>query len=414
MKHGPVITLCVALLLLFSCFGTKEASLDGHWRAVWMSQAGEVPGDFFFETAEDGTLKGEIHNAAEVLKFSRIEKEGNHINLYNDRFESLISADIAEDRLSMSGKWSKQVGLPVEMPFQAFKGDMDRFPVDKYPPLEGTAPIQDISGTWKYIWEEYDPEGYLVMTISQEGERVTASVRSAIGDWRWLEGIYRNGRLELSLFNGTWVFLISAKMDENGTFHGIWVKSSNPPNKWYATKEDIDLPDTFKLSRITSEDGSFRFEFPSADDPETMISNEDPRFKVKPYVLALTTTGCPNGHDNAELLSKLYKDYKDKGLHMLFINYEMTKDLDLTLTRIKRFRKLFDLPFPIAYSMAMNKKECGDELPDLERFIAWPTTLFIGTDGKVKAVHTGMSGPGTGKHYLRLEERYRAAIESLL
>jgi hypothetical protein len=379
-----------------------------------MSQVGEVPGDFYFKTTEDGSLEGEIHNATEVIPFSKIEKTGNHINLYNEEFESLISADIAEDGQSMSGKWSKEVGLPVEMPFKAVKGDEERFPIEKYPPLGGKAPIQDITGTWKYLWEDGDPEDYSVITFKQEGEKVTASVRSAIGDWRWLEGIYRNGRLRMSLFNGTWVFLLSGEMDEKGVFHGIWVKSSNPPYKWFATKEEITLPDPFQLSQLTNNDGLFRFEFPSSDDPTQLINQKDPELKGRPYVLALTTTGCPNGHDNAVLLSKLFKDYHNKGLNMLFVNYEMTKDLDLALERIKRFRRLYDLPFPIVYSMAMDKKEAGEELPDLKRFIAWPTALFIGADGRVKAIHTGMDGPATGEHYIRLGQRYRDIIENML
>jgi hypothetical protein len=130
--------------------------------------------------------------------------------------------------------------------------------------------------------------------------------------------------------------------------------------------------------------------------------------------VALTTTGCPNGHDNAALLSKLYKDYHNQGLNMVFVNDEMTKDVDLTIARIKRFRKLYDLPFPIAYSLAMDKDAMSAELPDLKEFLAWPTTVFYGTDGRVAAIHTGMEGPATGPYYARLENRYRRIIESLL
>ncbi len=414
MKPKPTVCFFAFLILAWGCGGEKEAGLDGHWRATWTSQAGEVPVDMVFKTTAAGELEGEIHNAAEVIKFSGIEKKGKHLDLFIEAFESLMSVDIAENGRSMSGKWAKQVGAGVGMPFKAIKTDEERFPLDKYPPAEGEAPIKDISGTWRWDWEGGDPDGYLVASFKQDGEKVTASVRSSIGDWRWLEGVYRNGRLWLSLFNGTWVFLVRAEMDAGGKLNGIWVKSSNEPIKWTAVKQDIDLPDVFTLTELTNDKNLLRFSYPSSDDPGKMISNSDPEFQGKPLVVALTTTGCPNGHDNAALLSKLYKEYHPKGLNMVFVNDEMTKNVELTIARIKRFRRLYDLPFPIAYSLAMNKKEMTAELPDLKRYVAWPTTVFYGPDGKVAAIHTGMEGPGTGPFYIRLENRYREIIESLL
>jgi hypothetical protein len=413
MRLKSMLCLFLFLTLIWRCEG-KDAVYDGHWRATWTSQAGEVPVDVYFKSTAGGELKGEVHNATEVIKFSRIEKKGSHLDLYIDGFESLISVDIAENGRSMSGRWSKQVGMPVGMVFQAIKTDEERFPVGKYPPPEGEAPIKNITGTWRWDFEGASPEDYLVADFRQNGEKVTASVRSTIGDWRWLDGVYRNGHLWLSLFNGTWVFLVKAEMDAAGRIHGVWVKSSNEPVKWIAVKQEIDLPDVFSLTTLTNNQGLLRFSYPSSDDLGKRISNSDPEFQGKPLVVALTTTGCPNGHDNAALLSKLYKDYHNQGLNMVFVNDEMTKDVDLTIARIKRFRKLYDLPFPIAYSLAMDKDAMSAELPDLKKFLAWPTTVFYGPDGRVTAIHTGMEGPATGPYYARLENRYRRIIESLL
>ena len=416
MKNLIYSILILSLLIPFGC--RKEPPLqdiDGHWRAVWLSQGGEIPCDFIFKTSENGELRGEVHNAEEVIPFSRIERSGPHINLFIDIYECLISADIAEDGRSMTGNWSKKVGgTPVGLPFDAFRGDLDRFPVEKYPTLEGTAPIQDVSGTWKYVWDGGSPDEYMVMTFRQTGDRVTASVRSVFGDWRWLEGIYRNGRLRLSMFNGTWVSLLSAEMDRDGTLRGICVKRADAPRAWHAVREDVDLPDPFAIARLNNREGLFRFEYPLADSPETRISQNDPRFQGRPLVVAFTSSGCPNGHDNAALLSKMYRDYHQNGLEMLFVNYEFDDDLSIIQTRVRRFRDAFDLPIPIAYSLAKNKAAAGEELPDLERFVAHPTTFFLNREGRVAAIHTGMDGPATGGFYVKLEQKYRKIIESLL
>jgi hypothetical protein len=45
---------------------------------------------------------------------------------------------------------------------------------------------------------------------------------------------------------------------------------------------------------------------------------------------------------------------------------------------------------------------------------AFPTTIFIGRDGKVRKVHPGFDGPGTGKHHEDYKREFDAIIEELV
>jgi len=45
---------------------------------------------------------------------------------------------------------------------------------------------------------------------------------------------------------------------------------------------------------------------------------------------------------------------------------------------------------------------------------AFPTTLFLDGSGKVRAVHTGFSGPATGPEHDKLRSDFERLIESLL
>jgi len=405
--------LVLALFLIFSFSCQKQGSLDGHWRAIWISSGGEIPADMFLRTNESGQLKAEVHNASEVIKFDRVQREKNHLDFFIDHFECEISADLAKDGKSMNGKWSKQTGTPNEMPFSAIKGDLERFPKDKYPPPTVKSIVDDISGTWKWRFEgdEYDSVGM----FKQEGEKVTGTVRAIDGDFRWLEGVYRNGLLLLSSFNGSWVFLFKAEMDENGIFRGFWARGPREPIKWQALKDETaTLPDTFNLTELSNKERLIRFQYPLAEDPQRLISPSDPEFSGKPLLVALTMTGCPNSHQNAELLSQLYKDYHEKGLNMLSVQFELIKDVARIQSRIKIFKQKYDLPFPVLFSFAMSKEEVAKEIPDLERFLAWPTVVFIGPDGKVDSIHTGFDGPATGEYYLKMVQGYRERIERLL
>jgi peroxiredoxin len=280
-------------------------------------------------------------------------------------------------------------------------------------PSKEKAVRKDISGRWKIKFEG-EEDFFLAASFRQDGERLTANIRSTIGDLRYLEGVYRNGLMLLSCFNGTWAFIFKAEMDESGVLDGIWARGPREPYKWTATKEDFELPDPFSLTKLTNEEGLLRFKYPLAENPERMISNSDPEYQGKPLLVAFTMTGCPNSHDNAELLSQMYKEFQKKGLNILAINFELITDVAQIQARAKRFREEHNLPVPVLYSFAMSKAEIGEEIPDFERFLSWPTVAFYGPDGKVDCIHTGMDGPGTGQYYEKLVNEYRNRIEKLL
>jgi hypothetical protein len=45
---------------------------------------------------------------------------------------------------------------------------------------------------------------------------------------------------------------------------------------------------------------------------------------------------------------------------------------------------------------------------------AFPTTLFVGRDGRVRKIHSGFAGPGTGAHHAKLVAELQALLETLL
>lgn len=43
-----------------------------------------------------------------------------------------------------------------------------------------------------------------------------------------------------------------------------------------------------------------------------------------------------------------------------------------------------------------------------------PTTPFLGRDGRVRKIHSGFAGPGTGEHHTRMVAELETLIEELL
>jgi thiol-disulfide isomerase/thioredoxin len=412
MKTKLAVIFILTVILAVGCTSKKGPKLDGHWMASWESSGGEIPADMYIKTTENGEIEAEVHNDTEIVKFDRVLKTENHIDFYIDRYECMISADLSEDGMSMTGEWSKQTGTPNQMPFSAIKGDIERFPIEKYNPEPNDALLKDISGAWKVRFEgdKYDSMGL----FRQEGDRVTGTIRAIDGDFRFLEGIYRNGLLLLSSFNGTWVFIFRAEMDEQGLMKGYWARGPKPAVNWTATKEEPDYPDTWELTKLSNDDGVLSFSYPTADDSEQVISSSDPRFKGKPFLAAFYLSGCPNCHDSAEILSQLSKEFKGRDFEMAFIFYELTDRIERIKARVKLFLEEHDLPYPGLYSLAMSKKEIVQEIPDFRNFYAWPTVVFYNSEGKVAAIHTGVDGPATGEYHQKLIDQYRTKIEELL
>jgi hypothetical protein len=46
--------------------------------------------------------------------------------------------------------------------------------------------------------------------------------------------------------------------------------------------------------------------------------------------------------------------------------------------------------------------------------LAYPTTIFIDRGGRVRQIHTGFSGPGTGEHYEQLQQEFKTLVTTLL
>jgi hypothetical protein len=412
MKIKSLAILTILICLTAACAGKKDAVLDGHWRASWASSGGEIPVDLYLRTNAAGGLEAEVRNDSEVVNFSRVERLGNHVDFFIDRYECVINAVLAEDGKSMSGLWSKQTGTPNQMEFSAVKGDLERFPKETYSGLSSKVPFDEVSGTWKLRFEgdTYDSVGL----FRQKGERLTGTIRAIDGDFRYLEGVYRNGLFLLSSFNGTWAFLFKAEMNSQGTLHGFWARGPREPVKWTATREEPNYPDSFHITRLSNSEGRLRFRYPSADDPQRYVSNEDPEFQGKPLIAAFLLTGCPNSHDSGALLSQLYKEYHPRGLNMILIFYELSTDTKKIQARVRGFTEEHELPLPALFSMAMSKKEVAEEIPDFEKFFAWPTVVFYNARGKVDCIQTGIDGPATGQHYDSLLREYRNRIEKLL
>jgi hypothetical protein len=56
----------------------------------------------------------------------------------------------------------------------------------------------------------------------------------------------------------------------------------------------------------------------------------------------------------------------------------------------------------------------ADKIPQAVNLDAWPTTFFLGRDGRVRAVHAGFPGPASGELHREALREFEAQVELLL
>jgi len=417
--HLRILSLSLLLTVLLGCAPTDSSTsnapqgLEGSWRAVLLSPGGDLP--FAMEiTLDGGAFSGVVVNGTEESPFSSVRVEGDAITLEFDWYDSRIDARIEEDG-SLSGRWQKTAadfGISA-LDFLAVRDGSQRFlPVTEDAP---DAPA-DLSGIWRAEFTDEDGSEPAQGEFRQAGDgRVLGTFLTPTGDYRFLEGSYESGLLRLSTFDGAHAFLFHAKADSTGNLTGDFWSRDSYHATWTAVRDDgaeAILPDAWSLAGLTNDEGRFRFAFDDLDG-KTM-THEDPRFAGKVVIANVFGSWCPNCNDKAPLLAEWYRTYRDQGLEIVGLAYEYSGDTERDRVYVRKFADRHGVEFPLLLAGTSDKQAAAETLPDLTAVIAFPTSIFIGRDGRVRRIHSGFSGPGTGAHYDELVAEFEALIEALL
>ena len=142
------------------------------------------------------------------------------------------------------------------------------------------------------------------------------------------------------------------------------------------------------------------------------MSDTDAPFRGKVVLLAIGGSWCPNCHDEAPFLAELYRDYHARGLEIVGLMFESDADPALARPRVQSFIRRYGLKYPML--LAGTTETISQQLPQLVNFGAYPTTIYLGRDGRVRSVHAGFASPATGEEHVRLKAEVRELVERLL
>jgi peroxiredoxin len=396
------------LLILSSFFCTAQSPLTGFWRAEISTHGGPLP--FQFEV-NAGSVPGQwdikLINGSEKSSLGESYLRADSLVVPFDLYESELVFDISKNSVMKGFFVKKKNGSTLfKLAVTAKSGIADRF-------LNLKPATVNVSGKWMAdFFNDATNHSPGVGVFEQNGSQVSGTVLRISGDYRFLQGNVSGDSLLLSYFDGSNLYLIKTKI--TGTkLAGKFTSGLNGERNMLASLNPAAaLPDLKKLSFLKP--GYDRIDFKLPTTSGELISLQDERFKNKVVVIELMGSWCPNCLDESRYLSPFYKKYKDKGVEVIGLSFENSADLAISGPKINNFQKKIGISYPLLFAGTAEDKTIAQVLPMLGKMNGYPTTFIIDKKGIVREIHTGFSGPGTGKYYVDWIAEFEHTIQSLL
>ena len=269
-----------------------------------------------------------------------------------------------------------------------------------------------VNGKWRVEFEPNTKSSYPAVGLFQQDENtVSGTFLTETGDYRFLAGNTHNDSLYLSCFDGSHAFLFKAAL-VNDSLYGTFNSGNHWKSEWMGVRdENFELTNPEELTYL-KEGKEIAFSFNNLNGTEFSYPNENSKNKVT--IIQIMGTWCPNCLDETMYYKSLYEKYHDKGLEIISICYETGKTEEEQLKSIRNYKEKLGVDFTFLVGGTASKNKAANDFNMLNNIISFPTSIFIGRDGKVMRVHTGFNGPGTGVYYDDYVQKTNALIESLM
>lgn len=406
---NKTIIIAGLIPIIFSCQLKKETEVinspsAGMWRGIIHTQGQELPFNFSLEKGDMDQIQVSLINGEEKIPIDEVKVQGDSIIIPMHIFDADLVAYFNDHE--MTGYWRKNYADDYIIPFTARHGETFRF-------ISQPGDVQvNIQGRWEVYFENNSGKKLAIGEFYQNGHNLTGTFLRPSGDYRYLVGEIDKDQLYMSTFDGEHAYLFTGAVDGD-KISGDFYSGKTRHDSWSAVRnEDIKLADAHSLTYL--KDGYETVDFSLPDMNGNQVSLRDPKFSDKVVIIQIFGSWCPNCMDETKFLSEWYLDNKDRGLEVIAIAFERKDDLDYARTRIEKLKKRFNVQYDFLFGGKSNKTYTSKALPMLNGSISFPTMIVIDRSNKVRDIHTGFSGPGTGAHYDKFVEEFNILMENIL
>ena len=390
---GAVLIVGCALAL-----GCSTPSLQGRWDAVVVVNDVEIP--FRFDIVEGTSgVSGAFFNGDERIESTSGRFDDGTLTLAYDHYATRLEATLVEGRLE--GRYERARGAPY--PFRATRAAASAAAPGDVPSIAGLwhIPVKSSKGeaAWRFI-------------VHQTGAEVSAAILRVDGDTGAVTGRYQTDKFVLSHFSGQRPALMELTVEPDGTLTILQNRRTKmiAVREQEATARSVPEPtDPTRHSFARNSAEPFAFSFPDADGG--LISSSDERFRNKVVIVSITGTWCPNCHDEAPFLTELYQTYRGLGLEIVALSFEEEAQLQ-NPARLRAYAARYGIEYPML--LAGIPDQLAEKVPQIDNLNSFPTTIFLGRDGRVRDVHAGFPSKASGRFYTETRDEIRRLVEELL
>lgn len=406
------LSLIACLVMLFACQGKISEKADrlaeGSWKGEILTQGKSIPFQIEFGKEQD-QYKAFLINGKEKLFAGEIGFDQDSLLIPLHVFNADIKLK-ANDGNSLSGLIRKYGGAAkYELPIKL------SYPFEKRFDSEIQQNPSDISGKWQVLFKKANNDTVASLGIfKQKNASVEGTFLTKTGDYRYLEGqISEGNRLELSAFDGEHIYLFEAEIAGDTIRNGAFWSGKAGYRSWTAVRNDaFSLPNPDSLTFLKKGFKTVSFQLPSTAGDTIIFPGKGYQGKVT--IIQILGSWCPNCMDETRLLASIYDEYHTKGLEIIGLAFEQKPDPAVAIPLINRFKNLLSVEYPVLLAGRASTKAVMETLPMLDQVMAFPTTIIIDRQGRVRKIHTGFSGPGTGEIYTTYVAELRLFLKKLL
>lgn len=371
----------------------------GTWRAALDLAGGELRFGILVG-GQPGRWNGQLCNGSECQAFSAVREEGDSLVFELADYGATISARVVGDSLVGSYHNVGRRG-PRTIPFRASRGHWTARPASAA-----------MEGSWDAWFQGAVEATPRIIRLENRRGALEGTIISNSGDYGHFWGTAVADSFAIAHFDGSYVYLLAGRIAGDtlrGTFHA-GLRGQTP----FVAIRSTGAPHLTPPTAVVTADSLTRFSFTFPDLDGRPVSLDDPRFTGKVVLVDIFGSWCPTCHDAAPSLVQLYRDYHGRGLEVIGVAFEAIGDTAVDAPLVRRYRDKFGIPFPILMGGTSDQDAVSEALPALQGAIAFPTTIFIGKDGRVRRIHAGFYGPATGAQHAAVVREFRETVERLL
>ena len=392
----------LTILSLISCQDSNDIS--GNWKIVLKIQNQELP---FIIKLEKDKLNKEKLSGFLVNSKERIPLEGV---LINDKFELAIGTSYAKldgiiKNNELIGNWVRTNKENYKIPFSGAKFLKENL----YDLYNAKSAKLSLDGKWKV---ELEKGKFGLGIFKQIGSRVTGSILTETGDYRFLEGYVDQNTVSLYGFDGVFSFVFKIILAPDKFEAHMYSGKTYNTQISGVRDEEFRLANPNTLTKLIGKT-PLKMSLTDINGKEVFLNRGNLNGKAK--IIQIFGSWCPNCIDETQFFVEWRKHNEAKlnDIEIIAIAFEKFPDEKSALKKLRKMRYKLNMNYPLVLGDFSSTSTVTKFVP-IEKTVAFPTTLFLNKKNEIVKVHTGFSGQATGMFYEDFKTSFSVTVDKLI